>query len=188
MLVQCHECRGTISTEAHACPHCGAVPGSAAKACATEPRRSSVVASIGRIIGLVVLIIGIVVVWKMVQAALQMIGVASSPKWIVEAAGGDDSCTKAGDYCMRAKCLVRNVGSGAGSVDVWAALEDQGGRRFDRRTTLRLSPGQSETATFDFFEAELGRHYRYGCRIDAIRPWEILPGRGSALGRARTSS
>src|SRR5258705_7267472 len=24
MVIQCHECRGTVSTEARACPHCGA--------------------------------------------------------------------------------------------------------------------------------------------------------------------
>lgn len=167
MVIDCRECGGKVSTEAAACPHCGAPTAQRPSDSGTKSktRRRGIGGSALRIVGLVILIVAAFIAWKLARPGLEDVGVLKAPKWVVENAGGDDSCTRVGDFCMRTKCLVRNVGDDAGAVDVRAVLDEQGGRQVEKRTTLRLAPGQSETLTFDFFEAEMGRQYRYGCRV-----------------------
>lgn len=55
-LIKCHECGGDVSTEASACPKCGAPPAKQATAPATPAKKKDGV-GIGGVIGIVVIVL-----------------------------------------------------------------------------------------------------------------------------------
>jgi hypothetical protein len=163
-LHPCPECGKEISDKAPTCgaPRIAEPPIQAqprVKAPATPTKKSAFTTAL-----LLVLLIGLgFILWRLWQPGLQAVGIVPAPRWFVQNAGGDDSCTRLGDYCMRTKCLVRNIGDAAGSVRVVSQLQQQGAGSLEKATMLRLEPGQSETVTLDFPEAELGEKYLYAC-------------------------
>ena len=150
-LLPCSECGKEISHKTPACPQCGAPRSDALKPPYVHKQSESPKGSSAAVVGKVLLHAGLLfVLWRVAQPYLQTLNVVPAPRWFFETAGGDDSCTRLGDYCMRTKCLVRNVGDAAGVVHVDSAiiLDETGRSAATKTTVLRLDPGQSQTVTF----------------------------------------
>ena len=163
-LTKCAECGREISDRATACPQCGA-PVVADTGVSAKQRSETgplVRAIQGTLVLMAVAITGLLI-WPLAKPTLQDAGVVPSARWVVENAGGDDTCTQLGDYCMRTRCVVRNVGEAAGAVTVRAELVAAQGTVATRSTTIRQEPGRTDTVRFEFPEAEISKEYKYRC-------------------------
>jgi hypothetical protein len=156
-----------MSDQAQACPHCGAP--------VQKPAPSTAGATstgIGRGVRSIVLV-GLVavlgfIVYRVSRPALQNAGVVPSARFAIDNAGGDESCTTLGDYCMRVRCAVTNIGDASGTSRLAADfVEDGKVIATHRGTTQLLAPGQHDTLTLDFPEATLAsREHQYRCHSE----------------------
>ena len=105
------------------------------------------------------------VAYRLVRPALGKVGVVSSARFAIDNAGGDESCTVLGDYCMQVRCAVTNIGDASGVSRVAVELlEDNAVVSTHRATTRLLGPGERETLTLDFPEATLAsKEHQYRC-------------------------
>jgi hypothetical protein len=163
-LIQCPECKREISDQALACPHCGAPRASSPQA----PREQSVPrATPNRRPILMVILAAVLVVaaYLVSRPTLQKAGVVASARFAVDNAGGDEQCTVLGDYCMRVRCAVTNIGETSGVARVAADfLEDDTLVATHRGTTELLEPGQHDTLTLNFPEATMAStQHQYRC-------------------------
>jgi hypothetical protein len=94
---------------------------------------------------------------------LRRSGVIPTPRFAVENSGGAEACTVLGDYCLRVQCAVTNAGNGSGSIRISAELVPDHGSPIAHYDTRVVAAGQRQVVSFDFPEAELGRHYSYRC-------------------------
>lgn len=167
-LRPCPECGKEVSDKAPTCPHCGAPQGEAASASSASTATSRRSPSQDRrrltlILLVVVIAVAAFVAWRLAAPVLQTAGIVPAPRWSVDNAGGDDACTVLGDYCMRVRCAVVNIGNAAGAAYVVATVYPDQGGQLTKRGTVSLQPGQRDTVVLDFPEAEMGREYRYSC-------------------------
>jgi len=169
-LVQCPECKQEISDQAQACPHCGAPRQGVAAPAAPPPPVSQVVSSrpargAWPIVIVLVLALGAFLVYRMNRPALERAGVVASARFAVDNAGANEDCTVLGDYCMRVRCAVTNIGDASGVSQIAADyVEDSKIIATHRATSRMLDPGQHDTLTLDFPEATLASTaHQYRC-------------------------
>jgi hypothetical protein len=169
-LVQCPECKQEISDQAQACPHCGAPrPGVVAHTAQPAPVSQVAPSRTARgawpIILVFVLALGAVLLYRMNRPALERAGVVASARFAIDNAGANEDCTVLGDYCLRVRCAVTNIGDASGISQLAADLEEDSKVIATHRATSRmLDPGQHDTLTLDFPEATLASTaHQYRC-------------------------
>lgn len=169
-LVQCPECKQEISDQAQSCPHCGAPrPGVAAPAAPPPPVSQVVPSRAARgawpIVVVLVLALGAFLVYRMNRPALERAGVVASARFSIDNAGANEECTVLGDYCVRVRCAVTNIGDASGVSQLAADyVEDSKVIATHRATSRMLDPGQHDTLTLDFPEATLASTaHEYRC-------------------------
>jgi hypothetical protein len=166
-LVICAECSKQVSDRASACPNCGA-PIVAAVAPAPAAAQSAVQTKggHGRVTAIIVAGLVLVALLMMRRGTSDPLAVVlPTPRFTVANAGGSDECTSLGEYCMRTRCAVANEGNAAGVAKVEAHLSSNGQTVATRTSMASLSPGQIDTVSMDFPEAEMGTDYRYSCSL-----------------------
>jgi hypothetical protein len=168
-LVQCPECKQEISDQAQACPHCGAPRPGVAAPVAPPPVSQVVPSRAARgawpIVVVVVLALGAFLVYRMNRPALERAGVVASARFSIDNAGANEECTVLGDYCVRVRCAVTNIGDASGVSQLAADyVEDSKVIATHRATSRMLDPGQHDTLTLDFPEATLASTaHQYRC-------------------------
>lgn len=169
-LVQCPECKQEISDQAVACPHCGAPR--AITAAPTSPAAPIPQAAQRRpargawpIVLVIVLALGAFLLYRMNRPALERAGVVASARFAVDNAGANEDCTVLGDYCVRIRCAVTNIGEASGVSQLAADyVEDSKVIATHRATSRMLDPGQHDTLTLDFPEATIASTaHQYRC-------------------------
>jgi hypothetical protein len=169
-LVQCPECKQQISDQATTCPHCGA-PRPGATAPSSQPAPSSPAPqsrparSAWPIVLVIVLALGAFLIYRMNRPALERAGVVASARFAIDNAGANEDCTVLGDYCVRIRCAVTNMGDASGVSQLAADYVEDGKVLATHRATSRmLDPGQHDTLTLDFPEATLASTaHQYRC-------------------------
>ena len=158
-LITCSECHHEISDQATACPNCGRPLGQPNKG--TRPVQSSARRFVGLVFTGVLCVLG----YLALQSPLKTAGILPAARFNFDNAGGDESCTRLGDYCMRIRCTVTNVGNASGIARAGSRLIEDGSAIASQRTTTKvLAPGQRETVTFEFVEASLAsKKAQYAC-------------------------
>ena len=169
-LVQCPECKQEISDQATACPHCGAPrPGATASGSQAASSSGAPQPRPGRgawpIVLIVVLALAAFLLYRMNRPALERAGVVASARFSVDNAGANEDCTVLGDYCVRVRCAVTNIGDASGVSQLAADYVEDSKVIATRRATSRmLDPGQQDTLTLDFPEATLASTaHQYRC-------------------------
>ena len=163
-LIECRECKHQISDQAQTCPNCGApvrpVPVVTSAVPARPPRGGMLTA-----VALIGLIIVALIAYRLWHPALEKAGIVASARFAIDNAGGSEECTTLGDYCMRVRCAVTNIGDANGIARVAADyLEENRIVATHRGTTRMLVPGQHDTLTLDFPEATLAStQHQYRC-------------------------
>lgn len=169
-LVQCPECKQEISDQAVSCPHCGAprvvttAPGpqvvSSPPAAQRRPGSGPWL-----VVVIVVLALGAFLLYRMNRPALERAGVVASARFAIDNAGANEDCTVLGDYCVRIRCAVTNIGEASGISQLAADYEEDSKVIATHRATSRmLDPGQHDTLTLDFPEATLASTaHQYRC-------------------------
>jgi hypothetical protein len=162
-LIQCSECKREISDQAQACPNCGA-PRTITGEGGQQPP-SVRAGGVRRVVLLVFLVLLVLAAYRVLRPALEKAGVVASARFAIDSAGGDDGCTVLGDYCMRVRCAVINIGEANGLARVAVDLiEDGKVIATHLATTPLLAPGQRDTVTLDFPEATMAsRQHQYRC-------------------------
>lgn len=166
-LVTCTECSKQVSDRATACPTCGApiepVPNSQPSARQAEAPKQQ---GRGWLRALLVAGAGLVLLLMLRQGTSDPWAVVlPTPRFTVANAGGSDGCTTLGEYCMTTRCAVANEGNAAGVAKVEAHLSSNGQTVATRTSMASLSPGQIDTVSMDFPEADMGTDYRYSCSL-----------------------
>jgi len=110
----------------------------------------------------ILLVVGVVVLQVVKRGAAHASG-SPAPTWLVDNVDANDSCTVLGEFCIRVRCAVMNSGTAAGVVQVTAELNEDSTRIGTRRATRTLVPGEQDTLTFDFPEANLGKEHSFRC-------------------------
>jgi hypothetical protein len=114
-------------------------------------------------VALAVLLIAGVVVVQVIKRGTAHASVSSAPSWLVDNVDANESCTVLGEFCIRVRCAVTNSGTAQGIVQVTAELNEESVTIGTRRGTRSLVPGQQDTLTFDFPEANLGKEHTFRC-------------------------
>lgn len=112
---------------------------------------------------LAILIIVGVAVALVIKRGTAHASVSPAPSWLVDNVDANDSCTVLGEFCIRVRCAVTNAGTAEGIVQVTAQLNEDSVPLSTRRGTRSLVPGQQDTLTFDFPEANLGKEHTFRC-------------------------
>lgn len=165
-LHPCIECRKDISDKASVCPNCGAPQPSVNTASLTENKGNSSV--VKTVLSLLVIFISVFIIWKIAAPMLKTTGVMPVAKWSVDNIVGNDECTVLGNYCMRVRCAVTNVGDDKGATQVIATIRSNDGIQTTKRSTVILQPNEKNVQVFDFPEAEMNREYKYLCSSEPL--------------------
>jgi hypothetical protein len=162
-LIPCPECKREISDQAQVCPHCGRPPG--VRTTSTFARSWKRTPTSSRLLALLLLGGLGYGALRIVHPAPLTAGLLPAARFNFDNAGGDDSCTVLGDYCMRVKCTVTNAGNASGLSRVAADLVEDGVTIASHRTTTNvLAPGERQTVALDFPEATIAsKKAQYRC-------------------------
>ena len=162
-LIECPECKNQMSDQAKACPHCGAPRNGAAQGGNASMHTAPTSASSGArpLVFVVILVVLAFLAWRMTRTP----GLPASATFAVDNAGGDESCTVLGDYCMRVRCAVTNTGAANGVARLAADFLENNQVLATRHGTSRLlASGEHDTLVFDFPEATLAsQQHQYKC-------------------------
>jgi hypothetical protein len=117
------------------------------------------------IVVIFVVALGAFLVYRMNRPALERAGVVASARFAIDNAGANEDCTVLGDYCVRIRCAVTNIGDASGISQLAADLQEDSKVIATHRATSRmLDPGQHDTLTLDFPEATLASTaHQYRC-------------------------
>jgi hypothetical protein len=163
-LVNCADCGKEVSERASVCIHCGgpivAIPVES-RATTSKKTGPKVI-----ILGLLVVVLATLTpgMWRAFQPTLQAAGMVPAPRWVVDNAGGNDDCSVLGDYCVRARCAVTNVGDASGTARIAAELYEGERQLVATRTATRfLTATAQDTLSFDFPEAGMNKNQKFRC-------------------------
>ena len=95
------------------------------------------------------------VVWMGIFGGMSLACGALGPQFDVQGGKVDGACSGLLDYCARARCSVRNLGSRAAPATVTFELHQPNGRTVSATEYVMLNPKESKEAHHDFQEARL---------------------------------
>lgn len=77
----------------------------------------------------------------------------------------DDSCTRLGDYCLTATCLVENTGGSAGTAEVEFLLTSGTGGEVRGSSSALIAAGSVGKVKYKFREARMSEAARGSCQV-----------------------